>query len=83
MKNIDIEVSIDVTEYVEDILEQADDKDLIGELAARGYSVSAGCVPQFNPGNAADCKRFFCSLMGLSYFVSDKELLNEIKKVLK
>ena len=68
-ETVDVEAEVDIKEYIDDFLEIAEDEELIKELECRGYHVSRSHI-----------ERFLCDLLGLSYYASNDEIINEIKK---
>ena len=79
-KTVDVDVDVDVENYVDDFLEVAEDEELIKELECRGYHVSRSHIDEFEPLCKCENKRFLCNLLGLSYYASNDEIINEIKK---
>ena len=79
-ETVDVDVNVDVENYVDDFLEVAKDEELIRELESRGYNVSRSHNNEFQPLCKCGNKRFFCDLLGLSYYASNDEIINEIKR---
>ena len=79
-ETVDVDVEANIEEYIDDFLEVAEDEELIKELEDRGYHVSSSSINEFQPLRKYTNKRFFCDLLGLSYFASNEEVINEIKK---
>lgn len=79
-KTVDVDVDVYIEEYVDDFLEVAKDEELIRELGSRGYHVSRSHANEFQPLCKCGNKRFLCDLLGLSYYVSNDEIINEIKR---
>lgn len=75
-ETVDVEAEVDIKEYIDDFLEIAEDEELIKKLECRGYHVSRSHMAESKPLN----KRFLCDLLGLSYYASNDEIINEIKK---
>lgn len=79
-ETVDVEAEVDIKEYIDDFLEIAEDEELIKELECRGYHVSRSHIDKFEPLCKCGNKRFLCDLLGLSYYASNDEIINEIKK---
>ena len=79
-ETVDVEADVCIEEYVDDFLGVAKDEELIKELKSRGYHVSRSLVNEFQPLCKCGNKRFLCDLLGLSYYASNDEIINEIKR---
>ena len=79
-ETVDVEADVCIEEYVDDFLDVAEDEELIKELKSRGYYVSRSPVNEFQPLCKCGNKRFLCDLLGLSYYASNDEIINEIKR---
>lgn len=79
-ETVDVETDIDIEEYIDDFLEVAEDEELIKELEGRGYHMSRSRENEFQPLCKCGNKRFLCDLLGLSYYASNDEIINEIKR---
>lgn len=79
-ETVDVDVDVDIENYIDDFLEVAEDNELIKELESRGYYVSRSRVNEFQPLCKCGNKRFLCDLLGLSYYASNDEIINEIKR---
>ena len=79
-ETVDVETDVYIEDYVDDFLEVAKDEELIRELKDRGYNVSRSRVNEFQPLCKCEKKRFLCDLLGLSYYASNDEIINEIKR---
>lgn len=78
--DVETEAEVDIEEYVDEIIKEATDEELIKEIKSRGYQVSGERTNKFQLLCKYDNKRFFCDLLELPYFVSNDELIEEIKK---
>ena len=67
----EVEVEIDLDDYFDEFLEDADDNDLIKELKDRGYSVEKQALPIKNEWgvNHEQNKRFLCDLLDIRLFL--------------
>lgn len=84
-----IEVEVDLDDYVDEILEECDDDELIKEVEKRGHRVyrKGNRVVAFgdqpvNFNSPEDLRRFLCDIAGVGYYTSNETLLNEIKSKL-
>jgi hypothetical protein len=83
------EVEVDLDDYVDEILEECKDDDLINEITKRGHGVyrkkdritAFGDQP-INFNSPEDLRRFLCDIAGVGYYTSKETLLNEIKSKL-
>lgn len=78
-ESVDVDMDLDIEEYVDDFLEVADDSELIAELESRGYDVNRTKMARFGTCKSEN-RRFFCDLFEISYYSSDQTLLNEFIK---
>ena len=91
MRTVEImtEVEVDLDDYVDEILEECEDEDLIDEVEKRGHKVyrkkdrvvAFGDQP-VNFNSPEDLRRFLCDIAGVGYYTSNETLLNEIKSKL-
>lgn len=91
MRTVEImtEVEVDLDDYVDEILEECDDDELIKEVEKRGNRVyrKGNRVVAFedqpvNSNSPEDSRRFLCDIAGVGYYTSNETLLNEIKSKL-
>lgn len=91
MRTVEImtEVEVDLDDYVDEILEECDDDELIKEVEKRGNRVyrKGNRVVAFgdqpvNFNSPEDLRRFLCDIVGVGYYTSNETLLNEIKSKL-
>lgn len=91
MRTVEImtEVEADLDDYVDEILEECDDDELIKEVEKRGNRVyrKGNRVVAFedqpvNFNSPEDLRRFLCDIAGVGYYTSNETLLNEIKSKL-
>ena len=79
--NKEVEVEIDLDDYFDEFLEDADDDDLIKELKDRGYSVEkqAHTIKKNEWGvNHEQNKRFLCDLLDIGYHTRNNVLIDLI-----
>lgn len=78
--NKEVEVEIDLDDYFDEFLEDADDDDLIKELKDRGYSVEKQALPIKSKWgvNHEQNKRFLCDLLGIGYHTRNNVLIDLI-----
>lgn len=76
----EVEVEIDLDDYFDEFLEDADDNDLIKELKDRGYSVEKQALPIKNEWgvNHERNKRFLCDLLDIGYHTRNNVLIDLI-----
>lgn len=76
----EVEVEIDLDDYFDEFLEDADDNDLIKELKDRGYSVEKQALPIKNEWevNHEQNKRFLCDLLDIGYHTRNNVLIDLI-----
>jgi hypothetical protein len=77
----EVEVEIDLDDYFDEFLEDADDDDLIKELKDRGYSVEKQALPiKKNEWgvNHEQNKRFLCDLLDIGYHTRNNVLIDLI-----
>ena len=79
--NKEVEVEIDLDDYFDEFLEDADDDDLIKELKDRGYSVEKQAHPKKKNEwgvNHEQNKRFLCDLLDIGYHTRNNVLIDLI-----
>ena len=76
----EVEVEIDLDDYFDEFLEDADDNDLIKELKDRGYSVEKQALPIKNEWgvNHEQNKRFLCDFLDIGYHTRNNVLIDLI-----
>ena len=76
----EVEVEIDLDDYFDEFLEDADDNDLIKELKERGYSVEKQALPIKNEWgvNHEQNNRFLCDLLDIGYHTRNNVLIDLI-----
>lgn len=91
MKKVDFvtvtaDVDVYLDEYLDEFLNLASDEDLIEEIERRGHKVykkESYIIPfgeqPIRYDNPADLKRHLCDILNVGYYISDKELINELK----
>lgn len=91
MRTVEIttEVEIDLDDYIDEVLEECDDDELIKEVEHRGHRVyrkEQRIIPLPNNyiefKSPEDLRRFLCDIAGVGYYTSNETLLNEIKSKL-
>lgn len=94
MKKVDFitvtaDVDVYLDEYLDEFLDLASDEDLIEEIEKRGYEVykkESYIIPfgeqPIGYDNPADLKRHLCDIVNVGYYISDEELINELKRKL-
>lgn len=83
------EVEVDIDNYIDEVLEECEDQELIAEVEKRGHKVYEKGVLNIPFGtqylefkSPDDFKRYLCDITGLGYYTSNETLLNEIKSKL-
>ena len=83
---VSTDVDIDVTDYVEDILEYASDEQLTKELESRGKcNISKGnnvVIDKSSIWENENLKRSLCDVFDVQYTVSNERLLDLISDAL-
>lgn len=83
------EADIYLDDYLDDFMDVASDEDLIQEIEKRGHEVykkGIAITPfgeqpiEFN--NPTDLKRHLCNIVNVGYYISNEELISEIKSKL-
>ena len=74
----EVDVEIDLNDYFDEFLEDADDDDLIKELNDRGYSVGKQALKNDWGVNHEQNKRFLCDLLDIGYHTRNDVLINLI-----
>lgn len=74
----EVDVEIDLDDYFDEFLEDADDDDLIKELKDRGYSVRKQALKNEWGVNHEQNKRFLCDLLDIGYHTRNDVLINLI-----
>lgn len=91
MRTVEVttEVEIDLEYYIDEILDECDDDELIEEVEKRGHRVyrkEQRIIPLQNNSiefkHPEDLRRFLCDITGVGYYTSNETLLNEIKSKL-
>lgn len=94
MKKVDFvtvaaDVDVYLDEYLDEFLDLASDEDLIEEIERRGHKVykkGSYIIPfgeqPIRYDNPADLKRHLCDIVNVGYYISDEELINELKRKL-
>lgn len=82
---ITVTVDVDVDEYLDEFLELASDEDLVEEIEKRGHKVykkESYIIPfgeqPIRYDNPTDLKRHLCDILNVGYYISDKDLINEL-----
>lgn len=78
-------VDVDIDDYIDEIIEEAESDDLKKELESRGFIIAKNNSPTKPIGeriefeNSIDFKRHLCDMVDAGYYVSNEELVDLIK----
>ena len=83
---VQTDVDIYIEEYLDELMDMVSDEDLIDEIVSRGHKVyeKGKHITPFGEqpiryDNPTDLKRHLCDIINVGYYISDEELINELK----